>query len=39
MGVNVREKIKDSGEYFIFINWNGYRKSKKIGRDLRLAMR
>lgn len=37
MGVTVREKVKDSGEYFIFINWNGYRKSKKIGRDLRLA--
>ena len=37
MGVTVREKIKDSGEYYIFINWNGYRKSKKIGRDLRLA--
>jgi integrase len=37
MGVTIREKIKDSGEYYIFINWKGYRKSKKIGRDLRLA--
>jgi hypothetical protein len=36
MGVTVREKIKDSGEYYVFINWNGYRKSKKIGCDLRL---
>ena len=37
MGVKVREKPKGSGEYWIFINHQGKRKSKKIGRDKRLA--
>lgn len=37
MGVAVREKPKGSGVWWIFINHNGKRKSKKIGNDLRLA--
>jgi integrase len=37
MGVIVREKPKGSGEYYVFINHKNYRKSKKIGRDKRLA--
>jgi len=36
MGVTVREKNK--GEWWIFINHNGKRKSKKVGRDKRLAL-
>lgn len=31
MGVRVRERVKGSGEWWIFINHNGRRKSKKIG--------
>jgi len=31
MGVRVREKIKGSGVYWIFINHNGKRTSRKIG--------
>ena len=37
MGVKVREKPKGSGVYWIFINNGGVRKSKKIGKDKRLA--
>ena len=37
MGVTVREKPKESGVYWVFINHNGVRKSKKIGKDKRLA--
>ncbi len=37
MGVKVKEKIKGSGEYWIFINHHGRRKSKKIGRDKKMA--
>ena len=37
MGVKVREKPKGSGVYWIFINHGGTRKSKKIGKDKRLA--
>lgn len=37
MGVKVREKPPGSGEYWIFINHNGRRKSKKIGKDEELA--
>ena len=37
MGVKVREKVKGSGEWWIFIDHNGRRKSKKIGKDKRLA--
>jgi integrase len=37
MGVKVREKPKGSGEYWIFINHQGKRKSKKIGADEKLA--
>jgi integrase len=31
MGVNVREKVKGSGEFWVFISHNGIRKSKKVG--------
>ena len=31
MGVKVREKVKNSGEWWVFINHNGKRRSKKIG--------
>lgn len=31
MGVTIREKVKGSGVYWIFINHQGKRKSKKIG--------
>lgn len=31
MGVIVREKIRGSGEWWVFINHHGHRKAKKIG--------
>ncbi len=37
MGVKVREKPQGSGIYWIFINHQGKRKSKKIGKDEDLA--
>jgi integrase len=37
MGVKVREKPRGSGIFWIFINHQGKRKSKKIGKDKRLA--
>ena len=37
MGVRVREKPKGSCIYWIFINHQGKRKSKKIGADEKLA--
>ena len=37
MGVKVREKPKGSGVYWIFIEHQGRRKAKKIGKDKRLA--
>ncbi len=37
MGVQVRQKPIESGVYWIFINHNGKRKSKKIGTDEKLA--
>ncbi|MFC1651282.1 tyrosine-type recombinase/integrase [Candidatus Latescibacterota bacterium] len=37
MSVKVREKIKGSGEWYIFINHNNKRKAKKIGTDKRVA--
>jgi integrase len=37
MAVRVREKPKGSGVWWIFINHHGKRKSKKIGKDKRLA--
>jgi integrase len=37
MGVKVREKIKGSGEWYIFINHKGNRKSKKVGKDKDMA--
>jgi len=36
MAVIVREKVKDSGEWWVFINHKGKRRSKKIG-DKRTA--
>jgi len=36
MAVTVREKVKDSGEWWVFINHQGRRRSKKIG-DKRTA--
>jgi len=38
MAVTVREKPKGSGSWWIFINHQGKRKSKKIGRDKKLAL-
>jgi integrase len=38
MGVKVREKPIGSGEWWIFINHNGRRKSKKVGRDKKTAI-
>jgi len=37
MGVKVREKPKESGIYWIFINHQGKRKSKKIGMNEKQA--
>jgi integrase len=37
MGVKVREKPPESGIFWVFINHNGRRKSKKIGMDEGLA--
>ena len=37
MGVRVRERPKGSGIYWIFIDHQGKRKAKKMGRDKRLA--
>jgi len=31
MGVTIREKIKDSGEWWVFINHKGRRTSRKVG--------
>ncbi len=38
MGVTVREKVKGSGVWWVFISHQGKRKSKKIGRDKTLAL-
>jgi integrase len=37
MGVNVRERPKGSGVWWVFINHNGKRKAKKIGNDEKRA--
>jgi len=37
MGVKVREKPKGSGIYYVFINYQGRRKSKKIGTNKKTA--
>jgi integrase len=37
MGVKVREKPRGSGVYWVFINHQGKRKAKKIGKDKSLA--
>ena len=36
MGVRIREKVNDSGEWWVFVNHKGKRRSKKIG-DKRTA--
>ncbi len=33
MGVKVREKITGSGVWWVFVNHNGMRKSKKVGTE------
>jgi integrase len=38
MGVKVRERPKGSGDWWVFIDHQGDRKAKKIGRDKRLAV-
>lgn len=38
MGVKVREKHPGSGVWWIYIDHQGKRKSKKIGRDKKLAI-
>ena len=38
MGVQVREKPKGSGIYYVFINYQGKRKSKKIGTNKKTAI-
>lgn len=38
MGVKVKEKVKGSGEWWIFIDHKGKRKAKKVGKDKRTAM-
>lgn len=37
MGVRVREKPKGSGDWWVFIEHQGKRKAKRVGRDKRLA--
>jgi hypothetical protein len=37
MSVKIREKPKDSGVWWVFIDHHGRRKSKMIGRDKKLA--
>ena len=37
MGVNVREKVKGSGEWWIFANYRGKRRAYKIGADKEFA--
>ena len=37
MGVKVRERPKDSGIWWVFIDHQGKRKAKKVGKDKRLA--
>jgi integrase len=37
MGVKVREKVKGSGVWWLFIDHKGKRKSKKVGRDRKKA--
>ena len=37
MGVKVREKVKGSGEWWVYIDHKGRRKAKKIGKDKDLA--
>jgi hypothetical protein len=38
MGVKMREKPKLSGSYWIFIDHNGKRRAKKVGKDKRTAL-
>ena len=39
MSVKVREKNKGSGVWWLFVNHNGKRKSKQVGKDKVAAMR
>ena len=38
MGVKIREKPPNSGIWWIFINHQGKRRAKKVGRDRKLAV-
>ena len=38
MAVKVREKVKGSGEWWLFIDYKGKRKAKKFGKDKRKAL-
>jgi len=38
MSVTVREKVKGSGVWWLFVNLRGKRKAKKIGKDKKLAV-
>ena len=38
MGVKVKERPKGPGTWWIFIDHQGKRKAKKVGRDKRLAL-
>lgn len=38
MGVKAREKVKGSGEWWVFIDHQGKRRAKKIGQDKKLAL-
>ena len=38
MAAKVREKKKGSGDWWIFINYQGKRKAKRIGKDKRVAL-
>ena len=38
MGIKVREKPKGSGVYYVFVEHQGKRKAKKIGKDKKLAV-
>jgi integrase len=37
MGVKIREKPPESGIWWIFVDHQGKRKAKKIGKDKKLA--
>src|SRR5437870_6473472 len=37
MGVKVREKVKGSKDWYLFINHQGQRRAKRVGRDKKAA--